>query len=277
MQHFRFLLFGDLHCDTIPDAQARLDRIGDAALAAGVDSIVQCGDFCTTSRANEKYVNQLKALPVPVYHVLGNHDLEGSEKSDVTAFFGMTAPWYAFEHGGVTGIVVDTTCLNDSAQLHWLNDRVNKAKGAIAIFGHALDLMRHTPRFTWLLAWVQEWNRQGKQIVYVAGAHYHIDAMMRLNNTVYHSINSASYYWLGKEYEVSDYPKEVLNLHHNLRHVTLYRDPLYAVVEIGANNTVKIDGVQSTWMGTPPIACGHSGEKFGFAASTRVSSGWFMP
>lgn len=276
MQRFRFLLFADLHCDTVPDAGARLDRIVDAALAARVDCIVQCGDFCRVSRANEKYIQRLAALPIPVYHALGNHDMEGSTKAGVLAFLGMRAPWQAFEHSGVTGIVLDTACLDDADQLHWLDDMVERARGHIAVFGHTLDLMRDTPRSAWLLAWIQGWSRRGRRIAYVAGAHYHVDAVMRLNDTVYHSINSASYYWLGEGYQVGDYPEEVLASHHNLRHVTLYRDPLYAVVEIGDDGSVRIDGVQSAWMHSTPMACGHLGGKFGFTASARVSSAWFM-
>ncbi|HUL53612.1 MAG TPA: metallophosphoesterase [Opitutaceae bacterium] len=94
----------------------------------------------------------------PAYHVLGNHDMDNLSKAQVLAHIANTGipasrSYYAFGHGGVRFVTVDTNFMHDGrdydhgnfdwrdihlppAELEWLRAELSAATEPVIIFGH---------------------------------------------------------------------------------------------------------------------------------------------
>jgi 3',5'-cyclic AMP phosphodiesterase CpdA len=86
----------------------------------------------------------LRTLHAPLYHTLGNHDQMQLPLDEVQAIFGQSAPYYAFDAGGVHFVclhshIVDWTniCAQiDDAQLAWLTADLAQTTLPVVIFTH---------------------------------------------------------------------------------------------------------------------------------------------
>ena len=85
MAQVKFLVFADLHhypgvfCT---DARRRLKELFARAEKEKVDFAVSLGDFNHSVGTFPELIEDLKESPVPVYHVMGNHDTDGGIASD---------------------------------------------------------------------------------------------------------------------------------------------------------------------------------------------------
>lgn len=111
-------LIADCQYSDAPDAGARLYRRSVAKLRACVDAlkadppafVVSLGDLIDRDAASyDRVLPLLDELPVPVHHVLGNHDFEvaDAEIAGVPARLGMDARYHDFARGGWRFVVLD--------------------------------------------------------------------------------------------------------------------------------------------------------------------------
>ena len=86
----RFGVIADLHTEYVHDGASRFKRFLDACISEKVDFCVQLGDFCPPGEKNadqtEEILSLLREIPFPFYHVIGNHDTDRNEKSDVLSY-----------------------------------------------------------------------------------------------------------------------------------------------------------------------------------------------
>jgi len=137
-----FGIIADLHVDIIHDPQVRLEAFLAECRKAGVDFIVQLGDFCYPDEGRKcvcppekQPVNIQNALKIPTYadkdrilslyrnfgkpayHTLGNHDCDMCSKAQVLAYYGSDCrPFYSFDSGGFHFVVLDACYFRENGQ-----------------------------------------------------------------------------------------------------------------------------------------------------------------
>ena len=94
----------------------------------------------------EKYNELMAPLGIPIYNVLGNHEVKWSNwsKAIPEKFWGCK-PYYSFDHGGIHFVGLDSTIWFehhgniDRSQLDWLKDDLRKigTKMPVVLFYHA--------------------------------------------------------------------------------------------------------------------------------------------
>ena len=110
-----------------------------------------------------------------------------------------------------------------------------------------------------------------KKVIACFSGHHHIDYATSINGIHYIQINSMSYFYLGGDYPVVRYGKEIDKQYPYIKYTAPYKDPLFALVEIDSRGIIRITGRESSWVGPGPLELGYSGthkEK----TSSRISS-----
>jgi 3',5'-cyclic-AMP phosphodiesterase len=116
----KFGIVGDIHCG--PDtecllgsrAPAMLEAFGEAMREFRPDYIVDLGDRINDvaagqDRQRSTWVReQLLGIGVPVFHVLGNHDVVNLTKAELAAVLGKRSPFEAEDLDGVRLVVLDS-------------------------------------------------------------------------------------------------------------------------------------------------------------------------
>ena len=121
----KFIIFADLHVDTMHDTVPRVKKMIETAQNEKADMIISLGDilyppndfmsargielrpdkwfYC--ERDEEKYEvrSLLKDCGIPVYHVTGNHDTDACTKKVFVEFMEMINNYYSFDHYVKTG------------------------------------------------------------------------------------------------------------------------------------------------------------------------------
>lgn len=117
---FKIGIVGDIHCG--PDimsmlgsrAPSMLEAFGEAMQAFRPDCIVDLGDRINDvaagqDRQRSAWVRaQLLAHGVPVFHVLGNHDVVNLTKTELGGILGKRGPYEAADLDGVRVVVLDS-------------------------------------------------------------------------------------------------------------------------------------------------------------------------
>lgn len=264
----RFGVISDVHQDIIPDATERIRSFAAAMTEARADFVVELGDFCIPKEANRGFLSAWRAFSGPRQHVLGNHDMDGGfSREQTVAFLGMPARYYTFDGGSFLGVVLDG---NDAGgrgsgyarhiaadQCAWLETTVAGATQPVIVFIHQpLDDALGVENGAEVRAILEkaERSRPGRVLATFAG-HLHLDYMRMIGGLPYVQINSAAYYWLGETGRSLDYlPAETHERYRNLRYVALYRDPLWALVEVDlAAGEIRISGRRTEWVGPSAI------------------------
>ncbi len=96
----RFVVYSDLHHDLIPSRPEALRKIVGAAEREKADFLIDLGDLAFPLPQNRVIADILDSAAVPVCHVLGNHDMDRSDKKAYMDFFGMETPHYCFDRAG---------------------------------------------------------------------------------------------------------------------------------------------------------------------------------
>jgi hypothetical protein len=172
---FRFGLVTDPHyADADPkDARFYRESIGkmreavDRLRAERVEFLAELGDLkdMAPGEPDTRTLSHLAAIERefqrfggPAYHVLGNHDMDNLSKPQVLASIANTGiaagcSYYAFSHGGVRFLTVDTNFMHDGRdydhgnfdwrdihlpppELAWLRGELAAATEPIIVFGH---------------------------------------------------------------------------------------------------------------------------------------------
>jgi Icc protein len=149
-------IVGDIHCG--PDtsfmlgsqAPAMLETFADSMLGFRPDCIVDLGDRINDvaagqDRQRSTWVRrQLLAIGVPVFHVLGNHDVVNLTKNELGDVLGKRGPYESVDINGVRVVVLDsqdppferTGGGIGPDQQRWLERTLGQAPHPALVFSH---------------------------------------------------------------------------------------------------------------------------------------------
>lgn len=273
----RFVLYTDLHQDLIPGRPEALREIVRVAEKNRADFLIDLGDLAFPQPANRVIREILDSSSVPVYHVLGNHDMDRSDKQTYMDFFGMSAANYAFDVGSFRFIVLDTNYFLDSegrehpyansnyygqpklglvggGQLEWLRGLLADTSKIVMIFSHTPlnDRYDHVEQYASIHRMLLEARSRGVRIAAVVGGHNHSDNHFEIDGIHYLQINSVSYIWGGEAFVSREhYPDSVYRKYSNLQYCVPYAVPLYAIFTIDTRGRLTIEGVEGRYL--PPL------------------------
>lgn len=113
---------GRLHAESVPDLAAEVRRVGSACFG------VACGDIMYDRLEHfPEYERAVRAIDLPCFQVVGNHDVEVASRSDETSVltferhFGPT--YYSLDRGEVHYVVLDDVLWHGRGYLGYLDQR----------------------------------------------------------------------------------------------------------------------------------------------------------
>ncbi len=266
-QKVRFGICADVHKDVIHDADKRLKTFIDAMNKQKVDFIVQLGDFCRPYPANLGFMAIWNQFTGPGYHVLGNHDTDGGFTREQTLkFWGTKSKCYSFDAGGFHFIVLDGNDVKKenrapgyprfigAEQLDWLRADLERTDNPAITFSHqSLENDQSIENNAEVRAVLADANKTAgfRKVIASFSGHHHIDFVRTINGIRYIQINSMSYKWVGEKYRHARFSPEVEKAHPWVSYTVPYKDPLFAIVTLSSDGTLKIDGSKSRYI--PPL------------------------
>lgn len=296
----KFLLFADFHYAPgifkggTPEA---LSAFWKRAEETGCEFIIHAGDFTNCRDTHKPLIDAYNSLPIPSYHVLGNHDADNATYEDVLRLYRMPSGYYYFDHGGYRIIATNTNFYRDEngeyvnysmgnyikyprereymspAQLLWLREAIESAPGPCLILGHAgLERPDGVKEQDEVRAIINEANRRRPHSVLACmNGHHHRDFHRVLDGVLYMEVNAVAFDWLEKRHDC--YPAALCEEITSLSHTVVYNDPLCAVVTV-EGTTVRVEGTESTmFMGvTREMAGCRSLDVAGRPVVPRISS-----
>lgn len=291
----RFGLIADVHKDVMHDADARLRDFIETMTREDVDFIVQLGDFCVPKTENKDFLKIWNGFKKPGFHVLGNHDTDGGYKREQTVdWWGMPDRFYSFNQGGLRFIVLDGNDRpKDHAggyprfiapdQVEWLESELAEATSRVIVFVHQSierENQGGVQNGAAIRATLEKANRDAgfRKVTACFSGHHHRDYVRRIRDILYPQINSASYYWVGGDYQKIRYSPEIDASHPWIKYTVPYRDPIYALVTVDpARGAMRIDGKKSEFVGPAPWDLGETREHWDAPTLTASVSDWRMP
>lgn len=261
----RFGIIADVHHGLAPDADQRLEAFLEAsAERSDLDFLIQIGDFCHPTQAAQSFVRQLEAERRPIYHVLGNHDMDLGSKRAILDLWQTENKFYSFDASGFHFVVLDCNYLNIDGkyvdydtgnfyrngaartfvhpdQLDWLRADLAATSKPTIVFSHQGIgtgwAGGPTQNGAAVRAILTEANRHAEtpQVLACLSGHNHVDREDIIDGIRYIQINSASYYWVGADYG----------------RMAPYRDPLFAFVTI-TEDALTIEGRESIFVPPTP-------------------------
>jgi hypothetical protein len=227
-QEVKFGVFTDAHYADIPPRGAKeydqslvkLKECVDSMNSAGVDFLIELGDFKDMPQppSEEKALiflyraeKILRQFSGPVYHVLGNHDMDCISKQqffEVTANQGISlqSGYYSFDCKGIHCIVLDANYdslgkdyskgqfeWGDSNipdhELKWLKKDLKKAKGSVIVFIHQ-RLDGSGPYFIRNASAVRKVLEGSDKVMAVFQGHYHEGYYQLMNDIHYYTLRA---------------------------------------------------------------------------------------
>jgi 3',5'-cyclic-AMP phosphodiesterase len=268
----KFGLLSDIHLPTMHDSERRMTTFIDSMLLAQPDFIVELGDLVTPAPKYQSLMDIWMAYPGEKYHVIGNHEMDGGYGLDeVLVHRKMDKSYYHFERNGFNFIVLDG---NDKKfpeetgyrnyigpdQQAWLKQTLSRMRGPVVILSHqAIGPVGGIDNAEEIRAILEDHNNNHAESRVFASfnGHLHYDAATALNGIWYVHINSASYFWMGDEYQHIRYSEEVDEEFKWIKYTAPYKDPLYAIVEISSDGIIQISGKTTTYVGPSPWEVGY--------------------
>lgn len=275
----RFGVMADAHVEFMHDGAERVRQFLTVCERERCDFCVDLGDFCPPGEVNaeqkERILSMLKSFPLPFYYILGNHDTDENEKSEVFAYYGCTEQKRSFDRGGVHFVLADACGYREKdtefeyergnyrdsrgevpiltkKELDFLRKDLSEAQYPTVILSHqSLVESRTGIRNPEKLREVLSAARNG--VLLAICGHEHVDRLEKKDGTYYYCLNSMSYYWAGERYAHDTYPRQITDAHPMLRMVFPYRDPLFAILEI-TDEEIVIRGRSSEIVGPSPSA-----------------------
>jgi Icc protein len=264
----RIGLITDLHHDVMHDGLQRLQAFTKEAKKHHVDAIFQLGDFAYPGKKNKEIIDHFNNAHPTALHVIGNHDTDsGYTHQQCVDYWGMPAPYYTKEISGISFLFLNGNekgsptrkggyaAYIGEAQISWLKNQLETINTPIVIISHqpllgplAVDNAQEVQDIL---------SKFSNKILVAINGHTHIDALLKTKGITYVHINSASYYWVGENYKHQMYSQKIHDQHPWISSTCPYRDSLYSFLTIDPITfTVKIEGKQSEWVGTPPNELG---------------------
>ncbi|MDO4574816.1 MAG: metallophosphoesterase [Planctomycetia bacterium] len=270
----KFSVFSDIHHFPgvfMPGMPAYLTQIQERAMREKCDFIIHCGDFTHNPPSVPDFVTQYNAFSIPSYHTLGNHDHDGCTVEETLAAYGLERGYYFFDRGGFRFIVTDPNYFEREGvythyskgnyyqyrgaslsvvppeQLAWLRDTIFDSPNPCVLFSHQsfereVGGVRNASE---VRALFDEANRRCPgRVRLVINGHHHRDNLRLWNGIVYFDLNSTSYDWVEKSH--TRYPRELVEKNRLMNHILAYTDPIHAVITLGCDGTMRIEGMEST-------------------------------
>ena len=324
----KFAVMTDLHTDIIHDAPKRVQAFVEAANAESCDFAIQLGDFmqpefigsyqCSESRVSPVMKNILAGLGMsaeekreiwsifhglncPLYHVIGNHDLDLYSKNEIIDYWKMIGPYYSFDINDYHFIVLDANfglennetiafCRGNymkwmfakdepfpyipKEELLWLeNDLASTDKKSI-IFSHEginsgfLNAINYKEIFDILKA-------APNGVALCICGHKHQDLLEYEDNIPVYCLNSMSGYAVPAQFAVRRFSEEIENSYPNVQYMCPYENPLYIIVTID-EATIRITGRNSRFIAPGPIESGVHFEEGDVVFASKASGASIM-
>jgi 3',5'-cyclic-AMP phosphodiesterase len=285
-----FGICSDAHLNLMHDAEERLTTFVETMNARQPDFIIELGDFVPP---NEKYAHFFEiwnSFAGKTYHVIGNHEPDGGFSMDqVLKDRNMESTYYSFTANGFQFIVLDGNDKKSPDDKPYFNfighEQVNWLKNQLAETNYPVVIFSHQALFTpkgeenmgvenqmEIQKILGEHNKRNprKRIIACFNGHTHYDVTEKIKGIWYITINSMSYNWLGGDYAKVRYSPEVDEKFPHIKHTAPYKEPLFAIVEISTNGTIRVEGRETSWVGPSPWDLGYP-EKFKKYIQPRIS------
>ncbi len=262
-------LIADLHFGLAPDALERLEAFMSEVEQQAPSCLLQLGDFNYGTDDARACLEMWSQYRGPRYHVLGNHDMDKTDKAHQVALWEMPGRYYSFDHRGWHFVVLDRNNLFDGEeyipyakgnyfrkgarrdyadpeQLEWLEEDLARTELPAVVFVHQglgmaerIDAETASGQIETVLARA---NRAAPhKVVAVFCGHHHVDRYQFRDGIHYVWINSASYSWIGEQFGG----------------MAPYRDPLYTFLTFHSDKSIEIAGKDSTWRAPTPEQRGY--------------------
>lgn len=265
----KFMAFGDLHYDDVPDVDRRIAELLAHAEETKPDFIISLGDLCYPAEKNKAVLEKLCSAGIPLYHTIGNHDTENCHLKNTLKFLSMKKPYYSFEYDDVKFIVLNSCYLyrngveipylgrnykEDGAiypvvpsyETEWLKNELNDGKRHI-IFSHHSLVNSHRDRGISNRSAVRDMLRE-KNVLLCMNGHDHGDDVKVIDNITYYTVNSASYMWCGFQIMASE---KLMKKYGYLNGFLFYKQAFFVNVEID-NSEIRISGMDGEYMSVTP-------------------------
>jgi 3',5'-cyclic AMP phosphodiesterase CpdA len=267
-KNLRIGLIADLHHDIMHDGKERLLSFIQQANATGADFIIQMGDFCIPKKQNKALLDIYRDFNGPSYHILGNHDMDGGfSREETMEFWGMKKKYYSFDHNGFHFVILDGNDPNpkpwsgynrfiNSEQQEWLRQDLEKTDLNTFVFSHQTIENEEggVANFLEMRQILEEANKSGgnNKVVACFSGHHHTDYMTEINDIYYIQINSASYRWVGDDFQYVRYSKEIDEKYPWIKYTIPYKDPLFTFVEIDPTGFLSLEPKSTEFVGPGP-------------------------
>ena len=288
----RVCVFSDLHyCPGtfVNDTPEFLEKILARAEAAKCDMVIHLGDFVHSVRKPEtkSFIRKYNDFKIPAYHILGNHDQDGSSWRETCDAYRMPDGHYSFDRGGFRFVIADPNYTRNSAtgkfvhhehgnyfkcgsdttinwippeQLEWMRETILKSPYPCIVLSH--QSFERPPNGSGVM------NKDAVQAIFneanakrpgsvrlVMNGHMHTDHLRILDDILYWDVNSANYQWFGESHAA--YPPEFMKSHRLSDHVIGWKTPLSAILTLTAAGGIQIDGSASDYLfGVSPQQAG---------------------
>lgn len=275
VKEVRFGICTDVHKDIMHDADNRLSAFVNEMNREKVDFTIQLGDFCRPYAYNDTFLGIWNSFEGPRYHVLGNHDMDGgfTEKQTMD-YLGMKASYYSFDQNGFHFIVLDGNEKKDppqegypryigEIQMKWLKEDLKKTKLPVILFSHqSLEDKWGVENQKDIRKILEDENQKTgkKKVLACFNGHSHLDWAEKINDIWYIEVNSMSYFWVGEEAKHLSYQKDIHDNYPWIKFTCPYEKPLYEVVTVMGDGTIKIKGTSTRWVGGSPEEAGYHNE-----------------
>lgn len=291
-------VFADLHFTPgvyTNDTPEFLAKIMARAEKEKCDMMIHLGDM--VQNVAEKPVKELlemyNGFKVPGYHVIGNHEQDGTTHEETLEAMKLSCGHYFFDKGGFRFVILDPNYFCNEpgkfihsskgnyfhrsiiSTLNWIPpDQLEWLKATLDTSPHPCIVLSHqslergpagasVQNAAEVRAVFNAANaKHPGRVRLVINGHNHIDYLRLLDNIAYWDVNSANmYYWGGRQKE---YPKEYLAAHAGAPYTigdcsaTLgWKEPLSGILTLYPNGRIKIEGSQSEWLfGVTPQMAG---------------------
>jgi len=130
-------------------SEAELGRVlAEIKARPDIDAVIQLGDLIQWESPEvnvagyKKGLDLFKALPQPVYHLMGNHEQRYLSEADLLAWTGRDQLYYRFELPEYSGLALYSRHQSDLApqidqdQLTWLRQELSRAQKPVLVFVH---------------------------------------------------------------------------------------------------------------------------------------------
>lgn len=268
----RIGLIADLHHDIMHDSMERLLSFINQSNSTGADFIIQMGDFCVPKDKNKELLDSYRSFKGSSYHILGNHDTDGGfSREETMKFWGMKRRYYSFDHSGFHFVILDGNDANpkpwsgynryiNKEQQEWLRQDLGKTDLNTFVFSHQTIENEEggVANFLEIRNILEEANESkgDNKIIACFSGHHHTDYMTSINDIYYIQINSASYRWVGDDFQYVRYSAEIDKNYPWIKYTIPYKDPLFTFLEIDPAGFLSLEPRSTEFVGPGPDEMG---------------------